>query len=120
MDQPNATKSPRGSAQATDVGKHQLRGVADDHRLDLAGTVHEHAHLARRRVRCVDEVTSEFRGGDAIGRDAPAIETLEGLDVAGREASGVAEDLQGRFLRWLRRSMAHRVSIGRALAVIGG
>src|SRR4051812_9774523 len=40
VDEPNAAKATRGGAQTPDVGKHQLRSVADDHRLDLPRTVH--------------------------------------------------------------------------------
>jgi hypothetical protein len=73
----NTAKSSRCRAEATDVRKKDLRGIADDDGLDVAGTRDEYPHLAARRVRRFCEVFREFVRGDLLRRDATAIESIE-------------------------------------------
>jgi len=68
-------------------------GVADDHVLYRAGAIDHRADLPPGGGGGLGEGFRELGGDDAIGGDAPAVDALESVLVTGREARGVAVEL---------------------------
>ena len=60
-----------------------------------AGAVEQHADLAADLARELGQLAGQLVRDQAVGREAASDETLERLDLAGLEAAGVAEDLDG-------------------------
>jgi hypothetical protein len=66
--------------------------VAHDNIGDVPPPADENADLTVDAVGQLREGAGEFMGEDAVRRDAPAIEPLDGFDVFRPQAGGVAED----------------------------
>jgi hypothetical protein len=93
-----STEAPLGRAQASDVGEHQLRGVADDDAVDLAGAVHEHAHLAPDFERNGGERAGKLGVRDVVGGHATPREAFQRAQGRWRQTGLVAEDVDGCLL----------------------
>ena len=81
VDQTKPAEAPRTGTQATDVRKHELRGIADDHVVDAASSVDEDSDLTPGCMRHADERTGELRCRQALQRNPPAIDSLKGLGL---------------------------------------
>lgn len=66
--------------------------VAHDNIGDVPPPADENADLTVDAVGQLREGAGEFMGEDAVRRDAPSIEPLDGFDVFRPQAGGVAED----------------------------
>ncbi len=86
VDEAQAAEAAFGGAQAADVREHELRGVAHDDGVDLAGPVDEDADLASRLERHGGESSRELGGREIVGGDAAAVEALERLVSADGES----------------------------------
>gem|GEM_PF-4352690 len=98
MDEPQAAKPTLRGAQPSDVGQHQLRRVADDHGVDLAGTVHQHADLAPGLERYRGQRSRELRRGDVVRRYAASVEALKRPQGRRRQSGRVSVNLNSLFL----------------------
>jgi hypothetical protein len=77
VDEAHAPKASLCRTKAANVRKHQPRRVADDDRIQLAGSMHEDADLSSRFKGDRRERAREFGRDDVVDRDSPAIEALE-------------------------------------------
>ncbi len=91
--EPQAAETDLTGAGAADVRQLELVRVADDHPLDLALAVHEHADLPVQLPGLLGEVAGELGAHDLVGRDPAAEGVPERLQLAGLETEGVAEDV---------------------------
>ena len=91
--EPQPAQAALAGAGAAHVGQLEAARVADDHRLDVALAVEEHADLAVRLVRDLAEVPRQLGRDDRAGVDAAAVGAAEGVELGGLEAEGVPEDV---------------------------
>jgi hypothetical protein len=61
-------------------------------------SVHEDTHLSPDLLGELRQLAGELVGEQAIGREATAVEALQGADLARLESLRVAEDADLRFL----------------------
>jgi hypothetical protein len=95
LDAAQASEAPPAGAQAPPVGQLDAAVMADHHVLHVAAPVDQHADLPAGLGAELGEVAGELVGDQAVRRDAPPEQVLELLDLAGLEAAGIAEDLDG-------------------------
>ena len=93
VDQAQAAEAAGGAAQTADVGQHDLGRIADEDVRDLAAAIDQHADLAKHRRRDLGEEVGELGAHHLRRCDAPAIDSLERLQLAGLQARGVARHL---------------------------
>jgi hypothetical protein len=60
---------------------------------DVAPAIHEHADLATDLTADLRELASELVREEAVGGQAALVEPLDGANLAGLQAVGVAKDL---------------------------
>ena len=90
--QAQTTEPPGASAQATDVGQHQLAGIADDDVADAAVAGKEHSDLAADLRRHGGEMARQLAVDHPFGRHAPAEGALERLALRRGQSLQVAAD----------------------------
>ncbi len=90
VDQAQAAQPPDAGALATEIGQRDLARIADHDVLDLSAPVDQHADLSADFRRALGESTSELGARHSVGRHASAIESLEGIELARRQAESVS------------------------------
>jgi hypothetical protein len=65
---------------------------------DVTTPVHQHPHHAPDVAADLRELAGELVGDEAIGRQAALVEALDGADLTGLQAVGVAENLNKQLL----------------------
>src|SRR4051812_9475432 len=93
VDEPEPAKPARATANTAEVGQGDLRCVADHHVLDRATPIDQHADLAVKLGGLQRELLGELARHDLRRCDAPAIQSLERLDLAGLQALRIARYL---------------------------
>jgi len=78
--------------------------------LDDACAIDEHADLAADVGRERGQLAGELVRDEAVGEQPPLTEALEGLDLAGLEAAGIAVDLDGGLLARVVREAGSRAA----------
>src|SRR3569623_1308700 len=82
VDEPETAEPAGASADTTEIGQRDLRGVADHHVLDRAAPIDEDVDLAMK-LRCLlRELLRELARHDLRRSDAPAVQPLQRLDLA--------------------------------------
>jgi len=95
VDAAQAAKPSLAGAQASPLG-HLDAGLRADHRVGHgAAAIEQHADLTAEVVRELGQLARELVGEEAVGGESAPVEALEGMDLAGLEALGIAEDLDG-------------------------
>jgi len=79
------------------LGQNELSGFSDHHLLDVTPAVDEKSDLPADLPGYVGEIPREFRGYDDIKGEAPAVDPLQALELAGLEAECVSVDLLDLF-----------------------
>ena len=92
MDEAEAAEAALAAAHTADVGQEDLRRIADDHVLDRATPVDQHADLAMQLGALHRELSRQLGRHDLGRRDAPAVQALERLDLARLETGEVSCD----------------------------
>ncbi len=112
MHEAQATETPHTSAQATDVGQVQGRGVAHHHIADVTLPPDHHSDLAPELPRDLGQVPGQLSRHHFPGRDLASIGPLQSFFLRGLDALEIAVDMcrDGRFPRSLGsiRSLADR------------
>ena len=93
VNEPQAAEPAVAAADTAEVGQHDLRGVADDHVLDRAAAIDQHADLAMQLRRLCRELRRELRRDDLGRSDATAVQPLQRLDLARLETLSIARYL---------------------------
>ncbi len=91
MDAAQPSKPAFGAAKGAEVGNDDLFVVADEGENDLALAVDDDPYLASDFERELGEETGKLKGDDLLGRDAAAVDPLQGLDLTRPQADGIAE-----------------------------
>ena len=97
MDAADAAQATAAGAQTAPVRQlDAVRGPDHDVR-DFAAAVDEHADLAADLAAHLGELARELVGEHTVGRQAPAEQAVEPLDLARLQPVGVPVDLDGRL-----------------------
>ena len=95
MNAAKAAEPAATGAQASPIGQFDGPGVPHHHVLDISPAIHEDAHLPADVVADLAQLPGEFVADQPIGGKPPLEEAVELLDLAGLEAAGIAEYLDG-------------------------
>jgi hypothetical protein len=90
VDAAQASQSALAAAVFAEVGDLDLLVVTHDGEADLTLAVNDDPYLASDFERELGEETGELRGDDLLGGDSPAVDPLQGLDLAGFQTDGIA------------------------------
>jgi len=96
MHQPQAAKASAAPAQASDVGEHELGGVAHNDVTDRTVTADQHADLTTEVTGNFRQMAGELGGDDLIGWDATSVGSLERFALRRLDALRVAVDDMSR------------------------
>lgn len=90
MYQPQTTEASGAASESADVGEHEFMGVAHDDVTDGSFTSYQDADLASCLARNRGEMSRQFVGDDALGRNAAPEGPVEGAPLRGLQAAQVA------------------------------
>ncbi len=90
MDAAQAAQAAAAEAEGGEVGDDDLAVVADDDVDDGPLAVDDHPELAAQLEGALAQVAGQFRSDQLIGGDAPAVDPLQGLELARLEAGEIA------------------------------
>jgi hypothetical protein len=85
-----AAEAPAAGAEAPDLGQVQAGRVAHEDVLDVAAPPDEEADLPLDLARQLTQVRRELRRRDLAREQAPPVDALERVQLAGREARRVS------------------------------
>ena len=97
MDAAQPSEPATARSDATPIGQFDCPGISDHDVLDIPSSIRENADLSSDVVADLGQLPSELVAHQAVGGEPTLEETLELADLAGLEAAGIAEDLNGRL-----------------------
>jgi len=95
VDAAQSAESATTRAQTPPVGQFDGSGIPDHHVLNVPPAVREHADLSANVVADLAQLSGELVAHQAIGGQAPLEKSVQLFDLAGLEAAGIAENLDG-------------------------
>jgi hypothetical protein len=93
--QAKAAQASEARTLPSEIRQRDLPCVADDHVLDLSTSIDQHADLAPDSRGSLGEGAGELRTRHPVWRYTPSVQSLEGIELARRQAEGIAVDHAG-------------------------